>query len=488
MNIMRIWIIFIAVLVVMTGSSRGQFEGAVWEILTSDSLPHTLSRKPIGATPTGFHITYSKSRGSGNGWKIYYRFLSYYGGWDEPVIVDQIHPAFEPSIAAREFGAYRIGIFYDVAGDIYGDIVSSPWDPWSPSNLTYTADADYSVTADIDMNGQAHLAWITELAGEYKIAYGTMWEDSLDFEVIMNSELGDFGSGAAPGIVTIDSLPHLFYRGVSGFNYRIHHAYKTSTDSSWIIEQLFTPNVDDYTASAALDTAGNIHLSISGNMGWGMPGHIYYLKRFGQTGDWSIPELASGTYSVVDGNIGITEDGVVFIAGAGVSGNIYTGDIYLCDNSGGSFVAELLVNYPDGITPALGFLPGPVGALIMQGRISHPGYENAEIIYFGPGQTGADWIPKIPSLSISVNNYPNPFNSQTIIRVTGFSDAETRLDIYDLLGRKIDRLSPYVENENGLFFRWRGLNGNGRDCPSGNYYYIVSGGTGKAAGRMTYLK
>jgi len=488
MNIKRIWIVMVVGLAVMTGSSMGQFEGAVWEVLTSDSLPHTLSQRPISVTPTGFHITYSKSRGSGNGWEIYYRFLSYYGSWDDPVIVDQIHPAFEPSIAAREFGAFKIGIFYDVAGDIYGDVVSSPWDPWAPSNLTNSADPDYSVTAEIDVNGRAHLVWITEIGGEYKIAYGTMWEDSLDFEIIMDSELGDFGSGAAPYAVTIDSLPHLFYRGVSGFNYRIHHAYKTSVDSSWIIEQLFTPNVDDYTACAAVDMAGNIHLSISGNMGWGMPGHIYYLRRSGQTGDWSTSELASGTYSVVDGNIGITEDDVVFIAGAGVSGNIYTGDIYLCNNAGGSFVTELLVNYPDGITPALGFLPGPVGALIMQGRISHPGYENTEIIYYGPGQTGIDWAPDIPRSFISVENYPNPFNSQTIIRVTGDGTADLRLDIYDLLGRKINRLTPYAQGENELFFRWNGLCSDNQDCPCGNYFYIVSGKTGKAAGRMTYLK
>lgn len=488
---MKLRVLYVLLIItVMFSANRvsAQFEGAVWEILTSDSISHTLSQRPISATPSGFHITYSKSRGSGNGWEIFYRFLNYYGSWDDPVIVDQIHPAYEPCVAAREFGAFKIGVFYDVAGDIYGDVVSSPWDPWAPSNLTSTADADYSVTADIDMNGQAHLAWITETAGEYKIAYGTMWEDTLDFEIIMDSELGDFGSGAAPYIVTTDSLPHLFYRGVSGFNYRIHQAYKSPSDSSWIIEPLFTPNVDDYTASAVVDTSGNIHLSISGNMGWGMPGHIYYLRRSGQTGDWSVPELASGAYSVVDGNIGITEDDVVFIAGAGVSGNIYTGDIYLCNNSGGSFVAELLINYPDGISPALGFLPGPVGALIMQGRISHPGYENTEVIYYGPGQTVVDWIPEIPRSFVSVANYPNPFNSQTVIRVTGYSDAETRLEIYDLLGRKVNRLKPYAHGEKELLFRWNGLDSDGRDCPSGNYFYIVSGKTGNAAGRMTYLK
>jgi hypothetical protein len=436
----------------------------------------------------GFHTTYSRSRGSGNGWGIYYRYFSLSGGWDDPVIVDEANPAFEPSIAAREFGTFRIGIFYDVAGDIYGDIVSSPWVPWSTANLTSTADADYSVTADIDMNGRAHLAWVTEIAGEFKIAYGTLWEDSLDFEVIFESELGDFGLGAGPYTVTIDSLPHLFYRGVTANNYHIHHAYKTSPDSSWIIESLFTPNVDDYTASAAVDNSGDIHLSVSGNMGWGMPGHIYYRKRSHQSGDWSTPELASGSYSAVDGHLGLTDDGIVFIAGAGVSGNIYTGDIYLADNSSGSFVAEFLVNYPDGITPALAFLPGPVGALLMQGRISHPGYENAEIIYYGPQQTGVGLSPEIPESFISVRNYPNPFNSKTVFSVTNHQDDNLALDIYDILGRKITRLSPYAGTNNQLLFRWDGRSQDGEDCPSGTYFYIVSGNAGKTAGRMTYIK
>jgi hypothetical protein len=477
-----------AVLMVAYNPCAAQFEGAVWEILTSDSLQHTLGQNPIAATPAGFHITYARSRGPGNGWAIYYRFLNYYGVWDDPVVVLQSNPAFEPTIAAREFDTFRIGIFYDSGGDIYGDIVFSPWQAWEPVNLTNSGSMDYSVTADIDIAGNAHLAWVTQISGEYKIAYGSMGNEGFAMEVLENSELGDFGLGAGPFTLAVDTLPHLFYRGVNGGNYHIHHAYKVSPDSAWEIEFLFTPNVDDYEASAAADSLDDIHLSISGNTGWGMPGHIYYLKRSHQTGDWSVPELVSGSFSVVDGHLGITEDGVVYIAGAGVSGNIYTGDIYLSNNSSGVFEPELLVNYPDGITPALDFLPGPVGALIMQGRISHPGSENQEIIYYGPQETGIESISEAPTSAYALKSYPNPFNAGTRIVIDGIRGLDTRLDIFDILGRKVIELYPLTESRDGLVYRWDGSDGKGITCPSGTYFYSVEIGTRRLSGRMTYLK
>lgn len=480
--------ILISVLLISAGSAMAQFEGAVWEILTSDSMQHSLSQNPISATPLGLHMTYARNRGSGNGWEIYYRYFSLYDGWDDAVVVEAINPAFEPSISAREFGVFKIAVFYDAGGDIYGDVVSSPWDIWNPVNLTNTGDNDYSVTSAIDMEGTVHLSWITEIAGEYKIAYGKIQNDSFSMEVLENSELGNFGLGACPFTVSVDTIPHIFYRGINGYNYHIHHAYRISPDSSWEIEFLYSPNVDDYGASAAVDSSGDIHLSISGNTGWGTPGRIYYRRQSYQTGDWTAPELVSGSYSVVDGHIGVTEDGIVFVAGAGVTGNIYTGDIYLSDNSSGSFVMEFLTNYPDGVCPALAFLPGPIGALILQGRISHPGYENEEIIYYGPQQTDIISIPDIPKSFISCRNYPNPFNSNTIIYVKGTTGIDTRLSIFDILGRKIVELSPYVQQEGELLFKWDGLNGAGKECPGGTYFYVVNDDFQKTGGRMTYLK
>ena len=60
-----------------------------------------------------------------------------------------------------------------------------------------------------------------------------------------------------------------------------------------------------------------------------------------QTGDWSAPELVTGSNSAVDGHLGRTENGTVFITSAGVSGNIYNGNIYLSNNSNGFTVLPL---------------------------------------------------------------------------------------------------------------------------------------------------
>ncbi len=467
---------------------QAQFEGAEWEILTSDTLQHSLSQNPLAATPAGFHMTYARSRGPGNGWIIFYRFLNYYGAWDDPVVVEQSIPAFEPSIAAREFATFRIGIFYDAGGDIYGDVVSSPWELWNPVNLTNTVDNDQSVTSTIDMEGTVHLSWVTYTGGEYKIVYGKIQNGSFSMEVIQESELGDYGSGAGPFTAVVDTIPHLFYRGVNSGFYHIHHAYKMAPDSSWEIEFLYTPNTDDYRGSAAVDDSGDIHLSVSGNTGWGTPGRIFYRKRSHQTGSWSAPELVSGTFSITDGHIGITDNGVVFVAGAGVAGNIYTGDIYLSDNSSGAFEPEFLVNYPDGVCPALAFLPGPVGALILRGIISHPGYDNAEIIYYGPQQTSVESVNDIPRSFVSCGNYPNPFNAGTVIFSDGISGPDTRLSVFDLLGRKIIELAPFNIRGNSFFFRWDGSDNAGDECPSGTYFYLIDDSYRKTSGKMIYLK
>jgi hypothetical protein len=476
------------ILVISIGPASAQFEGAVWEVLTSDTLQHALGQSPLASTPAGLHLTYAKSRGTGSGWTVYYRFFSLTGGWEDPAIVESSIPAFEPSVAAREFGTFKIGVFYDAGGDIYGDVVNSPWEAWDPVNLTNTGDFDRSVTAAVDMEATVHLSWVTETNGEYKIAYGTMRNDSFSMEILQESELGDFGSGAAPFTAVVDSVPHLFYRGVNGPNYHIHHAYKIAPDSAWNIEFLYTPNIDDFQGSAAVDNSGDLHLAISGNTGWGTPGRIYYMKRSNQTGDWSAPDLVTGTYSVVDGHIGITSDGVVFVAGAGISGNIYTGDIYLSDNSSGTFEPAFLVNYPDGVSPALAFLPGPLGALVMRGIINHPGFQNEEIIYYGPQPTYVEDMREHPVSIISSANYPNPFNSNTVIRVRGLTGVAAGLKVYDILGRKIAELEPSNFRENELIFRWDGLDSHSRTCAAGAYYYLIEGQNGRSGGSMIYLK
>ena len=468
--------------------AHAQFEGAVWDTLTSDTLRDALSRQPFAATPGGLHLTHAKSRGMGNGWSIHYRFFDITGGWSDDIIVESDLPAFSPSIAAKEFDAFKIAIFFDAYGDIYGSVAYSPWDSWDPVNLTDSPAPDIEPTVAVDDEGSVHVAWITEVDGEYKIAYGKMEDDTLAVEIIHDSEPGPYGSGAAPKIITVDNLPHVFYRGVNSGSYHIHHAFRESPGAPWDIEFLYSGNTDDYTSSAVADDLGDIHLAISGNEGWGMPGRTYYTRRDNQSGQWTPAELASGSYSVVEGSIGITDERHVFIVSAGISGNFYTGDIFLSNNVNGSFQTELLTHYEDCIAPAIAFLPGSIGALALQGIIGEYNSSNMEIISYGPERTAVqadDLLPRSPEACL---NYPNPFNSSAIITASGEFSENPPVEIFDLLGRKVRTLRAIEEGMDRVSYRWDGSDDSGAACSNGIYLYLIETRGSSLSGKMVLVK
>lgn len=72
-------------------------------------------------------------------------------------------------------------------------------------------------------------------------------------------------------------------------------------------------------------------------------------------------------------------------------------------------------------------------------------------------------------------NYPNPFNSETTIILESSRSLRTpRLDIFDLLGRKIHEILPLNTTQKTLIFQWNGCDSSGEPCPSGLYFYRVS--------------
>lgn len=487
MRLSKILSVFIAA-AVFPSLSFAQFEGAVWDTLTSDTLMDALSRQPIAATLAGFHLVYAKDRVDGAGWEVHYRFFDLYGAWDDDVMVESDLPAYSPSISAREFDAFKIAVAFDAGDDIYGAVASSPWDGWTPVNLTDSPDPDYEASVSVDDSGNVRFAWITEFGGNYKIAYGILIDGIFEPEIIEESDIGQFGLGAQPLIVTVGDVPHIFYRGVNSGNYHIHHAWKVSPDSAWNIEFLYTDNLDDYEASAVADDSFDIHLAVSGNTGWGMPGRIYYARFDFQSGQWSEFELASGSYSLVEGSIALSAEGTVFIAGSGVSGNIYTGEIYLSDNSSGHFQTEFLAYYQDGTNPHLAVSQGSTGALAMQGIIGQYDREHQEILFYGPERTSIQPECVRPDNSSIFGCYPNPFNSRAMITFSGSFEDEPLLEIYDILGRELRSLASGGEVDGRFSFIWDGHDRSGRQCPSGVYFYAIKGWEKRSVGKMILLR
>jgi hypothetical protein len=99
----------------------------------------------------------------------------------------------------------------------------------------------------------------------------------------------------------------------------------------------------------------------------------------------------------------------------------------------------------------------------------------------------ADQPENLPTNFILNGNYPNPFNSQTVISFSapaGFN-GNAHLAIYDQLGRKISsRNIPAIPGVNSIHIDaadWA-------NAASGMYFYRITAGEKTLNGRMTYLK
>ena len=84
---------------------------------------------------------------------------------------------------------------------------------------------------------------------------------------------------------------------------------------------------------------------------------------------------------------------------------------------------------------------------------------------------------------ISITAYPNPFNSDIIIRVNCPNDDE--LMIYDILGREITsfQVVPGINN-----IRWNAANDSDKDIDSGIYFTKLKRLFGLAAKKLVFLK
>ena len=74
-------------------------------------------------------------------------------------------------------------------------------------------------------------------------------------------------------------------------------------------------------------------------------------------------------------------------------------------------------------------------------------------------------------------NYPNPFGGETTLAYTLKSEREVRIEIYDVLGRRVRTLVRDETQEAGLHeVRWRGQTRYGTPAGSGVYFYRIEAG------------
>ncbi|MFO7652035.1 MAG: hypothetical protein R6X13_11930 [bacterium] len=203
---------------------------------------------------------------------------------------------------------------------------------WQTQRLTTDTVTDYSPTIALDPAGHAHVAWITlDSTQAWRIAYATNRSGQWVNQVLAGSQLGGFGSGAAPYLaVSPAGIAHIAYRGGDYPAYRVHHAENSGPgDTAWTYEPLVTPNQADYSSGIAALDGEQLLLVISGNDGWGMPFRTCYLHRPAGTRVWDEARLMTADASAA--LRGFTQhSGAVHVAWEQINGNINTERIYHC--------------------------------------------------------------------------------------------------------------------------------------------------------------
>jgi hypothetical protein len=104
--------------------------------------------------------------------------------------------------------------------------------------------------------------------------------------------------------------------------------------------------------------------------------------------------------------------------------------------------------------------------------------------HFGGDTTGIS-IEEPPSLPkvLSLEAYPNPFNSSTTIKIDGFMGKEVEIGIYNIEGRLIDKLQT-----KDIKIIWNAKNSDNEPIPSGIYFAKIIQPTSTIARKMIYLK
>jgi hypothetical protein len=112
---------------------------------------------------------------------------------------------------------------------------------------------------------------------------------------------------------------------------------------------------------------------------------------------------------------------------------------------------------------------------------------NVDNVVMTPGSTGVGDDPATVTLALAAS--PNPAAGPTVIAFTPPAAGRATVDIFDLRGRLVRRLTgeaaaPRVRQT----FAWDGSDADGSPVPSGVYFYRVALGAIRATGRLAIAR
>jgi hypothetical protein len=284
-----------------------------------------------------------------------------------------------------------------------------------------------AMVADLDMrpfpNGNSNPRWITEYDG--KLFFNAVVGDAngVDIEPMV------YESGAGDPSILVNLNPTSISNPES-FTVLDDKLYFVANDGSGAALWVYEASTG---LASAVTTPGADPRVTQGSSGIEMLAHngrLYFVTR----NQLWVYEPATGDAEVVTDLItqprGLTEfDTRLFLVGGNQAGTS-TGLLWYYDSA----TAEV-----DSVTFPAGFEYGLSDLFAYQGRLYFAGTPTAsddrELWSVGSVIVSVDEVPDTPRMELSL--YPNPSDVQATIQVTTTAVADTRVAVYNLLGRRV---------------------------------------------------
>jgi len=104
-------------------------------------------------------------------------------------------------------------------------------------------------------------------------------------------------------------------------------------------------------------------------------------------------------------------------------------------------------------------------------------------------ETNSNDVTLVPAAFDLAQNFPNPFNPETVIRYSLPEAATVTLEIYNMLGQKVRTLVDHSQQAADFYsLSWNGRDDNGRALASGMYLYRLSAGSYVNTRKMVLMK
>jgi hypothetical protein len=95
---------------------------------------------------------------------------------------------------------------------------------------------------------------------------------------------------------------------------------------------------------------------------------------------------------------------------------------------------------------------------------------------------------QVPGRFTLDQNFPNPFNPETVISFSLDKPGDVTLSVYDILGRTVTTLYHGLLPTGQHQFRWNGTDDNGQGVASGVYFYRLSSDQMSLTRKMALMK